>query len=121
MMKAALVLAGAGALAVMEIATPPRATMAVNEPLVTEPPLGVIDSAATMTKAGRWERHSVPMPAQSALLISPIAPANPAPATLKHEKTIGPHLLPQSKSKHTESTKTADTARLRPAVEVKSR
>jgi hypothetical protein len=120
MMKAALVLAGVGALAVMEITPPPRATMAVNEPLVTEPTLGIIDSAAIMTDAGRRERHSL-MAAQSALLINPIAPANPAPATLKHEKGIGPHLLPQSKSKHTESTKTASAARLRPAVEVRSR
>jgi hypothetical protein len=43
MMKAALVLAGIGALAAMEITTPPRAIRTVNEPLVIETSIGAIN------------------------------------------------------------------------------
>ena len=130
MMKAALVLAGIGALAAMEITTSPRAIKAVNEPLVTETSIGAINLDDTMTEAGRRELHSLPM--STALLINPIAPANPGPTTLQREKTIGPHLraanatnvaimLPKSKSKHTDSTKTANTDGAKPAVDFKSR
>jgi hypothetical protein len=91
MMKAALVLAGIGALAAMEITTPPRAIKAVNEPLVTETSIGAVNLDDTMTEAGRRELHSLPISTQPALFINPIAPANLAP-TLQREKTIGPHL-----------------------------
>ena len=132
MMKAALVLAGIGALAAMEITTLPRAIKAVNEPLVTETSIGAVNLDDTMTEAGRRELHSLPMSTQPALFINPIAPANPAPTTLQREKTIGPHLraanatnvaimLPKSKSKHTDSTKTANTDGAKPAVDFKSR
>jgi hypothetical protein len=132
MMKAALVLAGIGALAAMEITTPPRAIKAVNEPLVTETSIGAVNLDDTMTEAGRRELHSLPMSTQPALFINPIAPANPAPTTLQREKTIGPHLraanatnvaimLPKSKSKHTDPNQTANTDGAKPAVDFKSR
>jgi hypothetical protein len=132
MMKAALVLAGVGALAAMEITTPPRATETVKEPVVTETSIGAINSEDTMMEAGRRELHSLPMPTLSAFLVNPIAPANPAPTTLQHERTIGPHLraanakkvaivLPKSKSKPAKSTKTANNDRSKPAAEASSR
>jgi hypothetical protein len=126
MMKAALVLPGVVTLVAMEIAMPPRAIKAVNEPLVTEP--SIINSDDTITEAGRRELHSLSMPTLSALLINPIAPANRAPTTLQHEKTIGPHpraanatnVLPKSRLRHTESKKTANTDRSKTSIEVKS-
>ena len=118
MMKAALVLAGIGALAAMEITTPPRAIKAVNEPLVTETSIGAINLDDTMTETGR--------PMSTALLINPIAPASRAPTTLQHEKTIGPHpraanatnVLPKTRLRHTDSKKTANTDRSKTSIEV---
>jgi hypothetical protein len=92
MMRAALILAGAGTLAAIELGTPPRTTKAVNEPL-TQSTIGTSNSRDTLTKADRLDIAHIPNdgPTQPISSVERAPPANPTPGSQEALKILNRH------------------------------